>query len=113
MMVKALEGSVGNKLYKDTLVRNIGAIIYRDRKKVEAELKRMPALKAFSEFEYGFKIRDKGNPKAWYIPDATVITIPPEDQLPTTPLDSAKNALEGVGEAVQDMFKGIGNIKIG
>lgn len=40
--------------------------VYKDRKKIEAEIKKQPALGAFSDFEYGFKIRDKEVPSSWY-----------------------------------------------
>ena len=101
------------------------------------------------------KIRNKENPKSWYIADATVQLIPPEDQastwvgqgqwdrrggaelgasphtmlwqrlsrplptvkprpwhpapqLPSSPVDAAKQTLEGVGQAAQNFFSDIG-----
>ena len=105
MMVKAMESDLGKKMYAGTLVRNIGGVIYKDRRRIEAQVKTLPALKAFKEFEYGFKIRDKENPKNWYIADSTVQLIPPEDQLPASPVDGLKDAVAGVGESVQKAFK--------
>lgn len=41
-------------------------MVYQEREKIEGTLKRQaPLLKGFNEFEYGFKIRDKENPKNW------------------------------------------------
>ena len=41
-------------------------VVYRERPKIEQMVRsNMPLLKSFKEFEYGFKIRDKENPKSW------------------------------------------------
>jgi hypothetical protein len=43
-------------------------VIYQEKEKIEGTLKRQaPLLKGFNEFEYGFKIRDKENPKNWCV----------------------------------------------
>jgi hypothetical protein len=110
MMVKALENDLGKKLYGDALVRNLGAVVYRDRAQIETEVKKMAGLSTFSEFEYGFKVRDKGNPKAWYIADGTVQLIPPESELPKAPVDAAKETLDNIGDAAKEFMS---NFKIG
>lgn len=110
MLVKSLDNDLGKKLAKETLVRNIGQVIYRDRKKIEREVKQMPALKAFSDFDYGFKIRDKTNPKNWYIADKTVMLIPPEEELGKAPIDQAKEKLNEVSENVSNFFNKLGKI---
>ena len=41
-------------------------VVYKERPKIEQMVRsNMPLLKSFKEFEYGFKIRDKENPKSW------------------------------------------------
>lgn len=41
-------------------------MVYKEREKIEGMVKKsMPLLKGFTEFQYGFKIRDKENPKNW------------------------------------------------
>lgn len=61
--------------------------VYADRKKIEGMVKRMmPMLKNFSDFEYGFKIRDKTRPKDWYFAENITI-IPPEAELRGTVVD--------------------------
>ena len=110
MMVKALENDLGKKLYGDALVRNLGAVVYRDRAQIEAEVRKMPGLARFSEFEYGFKVRDKANPKAWYIADGTVQLIPPEADLPKAPVDAAKETLDSIGDAAKEFMN---NFKLG
>jgi hypothetical protein len=104
MMVKAMESDLGKNMYASTLTRNIGAVVYKDRKAIERQVKTLPAMKAFSEFEYGYKIRDKETPKSWYVADK-VILIPPESELPTSPVDNLKDAVGGLGETMQSFFK--------
>ena len=110
MMVKAVENDLGKKLYGDALVRNLGQMVYKDRAAIETEIKKMPGLAKFSEFEYGFKIRDKANPKAWYLADATVQKIPAEEDLPKAPVDAAKETLDNMGAAAKEFMS---NFKIG
>lgn len=110
MLVKSLDNDLGKKLAKETLIRNIGQVIYRDRTKIEREIKKMPALKSFSEFEYGFKIRDKATPKNWYIADKTVMVIPPEEELGKAPIDQAKEAINDFGENVSNFFNNLGKM---
>ena len=70
--------------------------VYADRKKVEGMVKRgMPMLKNFSDFEYGFKIRDKTRPKDWYFAENITI-IPPEDQLRGTVVDQLSDWWSGL-----------------
>jgi hypothetical protein len=110
MMVKAMGNDLGKKMYGDALVRNLGAVIYRDRAQIEAEVKKMPGLSKFSEFEFGFKVRDKAVPKAWYIADETVQKIPPEADLPKAPVDAAKEALDNMGTSAKEFLN---NFKLG
>ena len=58
--LKAMDGDWSKSLYADALVRNIGAVLYRDRAGIERMVRKMPALKAFKDFEYGFKARTGG-----------------------------------------------------
>lgn len=41
----------------------------------------MPLLKSFKEFEYGFKIRDKENPKNWCVAAASGMSRAPLQSL--------------------------------
>lgn len=81
LLVKGLDSDLGRALAMKTLTNNIGQAVYRDRTPMEAALRsQYPPLKAAKELEYGFKIRDKENPKAWYL--ATDVTlIPPEEEV--------------------------------
>lgn len=86
MLVKSMSGNFAQDTFRQTLIRNIGQVVYKDREEIEKSLKEAyPPMKAAQSFEYGFKIRDKTNPKNWYIPE-NVILIPPEDELPKPPV---------------------------
>lgn len=103
-----------NAMAKDTLIRNIGEAIYKDKKSVmkmvraresplgqglphlaarasdanneSVQVRKMgKALEVAKEVEFGFKIRDKSNPEQWWAAK-DVILIPAEDNLPKLPM---------------------------
>lgn len=98
MLVKSQEIELGKKLYGNTLIENVGKAIYKDKAGVERNIRsQFPMFKAAKEFEYGFKIRDKENPKTWYL--ATDIeVIPPEEELGATPLENVNNFFQNIGK---------------
>eukprot|EP00884_Botryococcus_braunii_P021387 jgi/Botrbrau1/7932/Bobra.9_2s0092.1 len=102
LLVRAMESEWGRKLYGKTLIRNIGQAVYKDKKKIEAQLKATPSLGGFSDFEYGFKIRDKEVPSSWYAADY-VTPFPPESELKGTVADNIQaffnNAFKGSATA--------------
>ena len=66
-------------------------VVYQDKRKIEGMVKRgLPMLKNFSEFEYGFKIRDKTRPNDWYFAE-NITVIPPEEELRGTVVDQVKD----------------------
>ena len=66
-------------------------VVYSDKAKIEAMVRRsMPMLKNFSEFEYGFKVRDKSRPKDWYFPE-NITLIPREKELRGTVVDQVSD----------------------
>jgi Family of unknown function (DUF6523) len=98
LLVKSLENDLGKKLYGNTLIDNIGGAIYKDKDDIERTIKaQFPMFKATKEFEFGFKIRDKENPKNWYMP-IDVQLIPPQSELGTSPLDKAQDFFSNMGE---------------
>ncbi|KAH7620876.1 putative Protein HHL1, chloroplastic [Nannochloris sp. 'desiccata'] len=98
LLVKSLENDLGKKLYGNTLIDNIGQAIYKDKDDIERTIKaQFPMFKATKEFEFGFKIRDKENPKQWYMP-IDVQLIPPQSELGTSPLDKATDFFSNMGE---------------
>ena len=98
LLVKSLENDLGKKLYGNTLIDNIGQAIYKDKDDIERTIKaQFPMFKATKEFEFGFKIRDKENPKNWYMP-IDVQLLPPQSELGTSPLDNVSNFFSNMGE---------------
>ena len=60
----ALQAALTLAVVEEVLWRR--QVIYQEKEKIEGTLKRQaPLLKGFNEFEYGFKLRDKENPKNW------------------------------------------------
>ena len=58
LLVKSMAGNFAQSTFRDTLVRNIGTVLYKDRLEIEESLKtQFPMMKNATEFEYGFKIR--------------------------------------------------------
>lgn len=92
-----------NELVKNTLVRNIGQSLYKEKKEMMKMVYRQyPNLKIAKEIEFGFKIRDKTQPDRWYFPEKMVL-IPEEDKLPAAPLDNA-------GEKIKDALGSLGSV---
>lgn len=96
-LVKSANGNFATGMFADQLVRSMGEVVYRDQAKIEREVKKIPMLKNYDEFQYGFKVRDKTQPDAWY-ESKGVIEIPPEDQLPSTPLNKVADGVKGVAD---------------
>ena len=98
MLVKALDNDLGKKMYGNTLVENVGQAIYKDKDAIERSIKgQFPMFKATQEFEYGFKIRDKENPKDWYLAK-DIQVIPPVEELGNTPVEKMGNFFQDLGK---------------
>ncbi len=98
VLVKSLENDLGKKMYGNTLIDNIGKAIYKDKPEIEKTIRaQFPMFKATKEFDFGFKIRDKENPKNGYQP-IDVQIIPPESELGTTPLEQASTFFKDIGK---------------
>lgn len=66
-------------------------VVYQDKIKIESMVKKgMPMLKNFSDFEYGFKIRDRSRPNDWYFAE-NITVIPPEEKLRGTVVDQVRD----------------------
>jgi len=101
MLVKSMNGSFAQSTFRDTLIRNIAVVLYKDREEIESSLKQQyPPMANAKEFEYGFKIRNKDNPKNWYIAE-NIMLIPPEGELPKPPI-------ENLQEKAASFFRNLG-----
>lgn len=93
ILVKAMNGNFGKEFYSKTLVNNIGQAIYKEKDIIINSIRNgMPGYKDFKEFEFGFKIRNKEKPEAWYQAEDLVI-LPEEQELPKGPLANLKSSV--------------------
>ena len=98
MLVKAMENDLGKKMYGNTLIENVGQAIYKDKEAIERSIRgQFPMFKATQEFEYGFKIRDKEDPKSWYLAK-DIQVIPPQSEMGNTPIEKVNSFFSDLGK---------------
>ncbi|KAL7241162.1 hypothetical protein ACSBR2_006729 [Camellia fascicularis] len=90
IMVAAKDNFLGKYIYKDTLARNLAAVIYRDEKEIQkTALKQHRVLRSATEFKYGYKLVENNNLRS-AISTTDVIELPSKDELKTV-LDKVKD----------------------
>ncbi|CAA2996528.1 protein HHL1, chloroplastic isoform X2 [Olea europaea var. sylvestris] len=90
LMVAAKDNFLGKYIYKDTLARNIAAVIYRDEKQIQKMAqKQFRPLRTATEFRYGYKLIEGNNIRA-ALNTTDVIELPTQDELKTV-LDKVKD----------------------
>ncbi|GLT38374.1 hypothetical protein SLA2020_126300 [Shorea laevis] len=90
IMVAAKDNFLGKYIYKDTLARNLAAVIYRDEKEIQkTAFKQYRVLREATEFRYGYKLVENGNVRA-ALSTTNVIELPPREQLKTV-VDKVKD----------------------
>ncbi|KAJ7957634.1 protein HHL1, chloroplastic [Quillaja saponaria] len=90
IMVAAKDNFLGKYIYKDTLARNLAAVIYRDEKEIQkTAFKQHRVLKSATEFRYGYKLVENGNIRS-AISTTNVIELPTKGELKTV-LDKVKD----------------------
>ncbi|EOY00791.1 Uncharacterized protein TCM_010707 [Theobroma cacao] len=108
IMVAAKDNFLGKYIYKDTLARNLAAVIYRDEKEIQkTAFKQFRVLQSATDFRYGYKlvmmekfansfsefcvlnIQENGNVRS-ALSTNDVIELPTQDQLKTV-LDKVKD----------------------
>ncbi|KAH9708426.1 protein HHL1 [Citrus sinensis] len=90
IMVAAKDNFLGKYIYKDTLARNLAAVIYRDEKEIQkTAFKQFRVLQSATEFRYGYKLVENGNLRA-ALSTSDVIELPTPDKLKTV-LDKVKD----------------------
>lgn len=90
IMVAAKDNILGKYIYKDTLARNLAAVIYRDEKEIQkTAFKQYRVLKSASDFRYGYKLVQNNNVRS-ALSTTDVIELPTQDQLKTV-LDKVKD----------------------
>ncbi|XP_061368222.1 protein HHL1, chloroplastic isoform X2 [Gastrolobium bilobum] len=90
LMVAAKDNFLGKYIYKDTLDRNLAAVIYRDEKEIQkTALKQHRVLRSATDFRYGYKLVENSNIRA-ALSTTDVIELPTPDKLKTV-LDKVKD----------------------
>ncbi|KAL2519655.1 Protein HHL1 [Abeliophyllum distichum] len=90
IMVAAKDNFLGKYIYKDTLARNIAAVIYKDEKEIQKMAqKQFRPLRTATEFRYGYKLVENNNIRA-ALNTTDVIELPTQGELKTV-LDKVKD----------------------
>ncbi|KAK3013131.1 hypothetical protein RJ639_008554 [Escallonia herrerae] len=90
IMAAAKDNFLGKYIYKDTLARNLAAVIYRDEKEVQkTAIKQHRVLRSATEFRYGYKLVEGNNMRA-ALSTNDVIELPKQDELKPV-LDKVKD----------------------
>jgi hypothetical protein len=64
--------------------------VYKDKEQIIASLRKAyPPFKETREFQFAFKIRDRSDPKSWFVAK-DLMDIPPESELEKTPAENVK-----------------------
>lgn len=96
-LVRSLDSGWGRALFSNVIVRSVGQALYKDKATLDRQCRQnIPELKSANDLEYGFKIRDKENPKNWYVAK-NITVLPPAKQLAGTPLDNMRAFFSGGG----------------
>lgn len=98
IMVAAKDNFLGKYIYKDTITRNIAAVIYRDEKEIQkSAIRQYRVLRSATSFRYGYKLVENNNVRA-ALTSTDVIELPPQEELKTV-LDKVKDFFGGAKES--------------
>ncbi|KAF9601829.1 hypothetical protein IFM89_023516 [Coptis chinensis] len=90
IMIAAKDNFLGKYIYKETIARNIAAVIYKDEKALQqTAFRQHRVLRACNEFRYGYKLVENSNLRA-ALSTSDVIELPTPDKLKTV-LDKVKD----------------------
>ncbi|CAA0833727.1 Protein HHL1- chloroplastic [Striga hermonthica] len=90
IIVAAKDSFLGKYIYKDTLARNLAAVIYRDEKEMQKiARKQFRMLRSATEFRYGYKLVENNNLRSALAANG-VIELPTQDELKTV-VDKVKD----------------------
>ncbi|KAK1289747.1 hypothetical protein QJS10_CPB18g00513 [Acorus calamus] len=106
IMVAAKDNFLGKYIYKDTIARNLAAVIYRDEKEIrKTAFKQYRVLRSATSFRYGYKLVENNNLRA-ALSTSDVIELPREEELKTV-VDKVKDFF---GEAASGAKESFGNL---
>ncbi|CAD6243761.1 unnamed protein product [Miscanthus lutarioriparius] len=103
IMLAAKDNFLGKYIYKDTLARNLAAVIYKDEDEIiDTAKEQYRVLKTENEFRYGYKVVEKGNVRS-ALTTSNVIELPKKDELKTV-VDKVKDFFGDVTAGAQESF---------
>ncbi|KAK3158380.1 hypothetical protein QOZ80_2AG0136420 [Eleusine coracana subsp. coracana] len=103
IMLAAKDNFLGKYIYKDTLARNLAAVIYKDEDEIIDTAKaQYRVLKNENEFRYGYKVVEKGNIRS-ALTTSNVIELPKKDELKTV-VDKVKDFFGDVTTGAKESF---------
>ncbi|CAL9054347.1 unnamed protein product, partial [Musa banksii] len=103
IMVAAKDNFLGKYIYKDTIARNIAAVIYRDEKEIQkTAVKQYRVLRSATSFRYGYKLVENNNLRA-AISTSNVIELPTQEELKTV-LDKVKDLFGNATSGAKESF---------
>ncbi|OAY86012.1 Protein HHL1, chloroplastic [Ananas comosus] len=103
IMVAAKDNFLGKYIYKDTIARNLAAVIYKDEKEIQkTAFKQYRVLRSATEFRYGYKLVENGNVRA-ALSTNDVIELPTQEELKTV-LDKVKDFFGEAASGAKESF---------
>lgn len=123
IMVAAKDNFLGKYIYKDTIARNLAAVIYKDEKEIQKTAFRVHrVLRTCTDFRYGYKLVENSNLRA-ALSTTDVVELPTPDKLKTV-VDKVKDffgdakesfgklsSLDTTSEATEDQSKDKSKVK--
>ncbi|XP_073131034.1 protein HHL1, chloroplastic-like isoform X2 [Henckelia pumila] len=102
VIVAAKDTFVGKYIYKDTLARNLAAVIYKDEKEMQKmAVKQFRVLRSATDFKYGYKLVENNNLSAALAAN-DVIELPSQAELKTV-FDKVKDLFGDARESFGKM----------
>ncbi|KAG0499903.1 hypothetical protein HPP92_004594 [Vanilla planifolia] len=103
IMVAAKDNFLGKYIYKDTIARNLAAVIYRDEKEIQkTAFRQYRFLRSAKEFRYGFKLIENNNIRA-ATSSSNVVELPKQEELKTV-LDKVKDFVGDAASGAKESF---------
>uniref|UniRef100_A0A0E0CMX8 Protein HHL1, chloroplastic n=1 Tax=Oryza meridionalis TaxID=40149 RepID=A0A0E0CMX8_9ORYZ len=103
IMLAAKDNFLGKYIYKDTLARNLAAVIYKDEDDIiDTAKEQYRVLKTDNEFRYGYKVVENGNLRS-ALTTSNVIELPKKEELKTV-VDKVKDFFGDVTSGAKESF---------
>eukprot|EP00262_Sarcandra_glabra_P016121 TRINITY_DN513_c0_g1_i1.p1 TRINITY_DN513_c0_g1~~TRINITY_DN513_c0_g1_i1.p1 ORF type:complete len:248 (+),score=41.17 TRINITY_DN513_c0_g1_i1:54-797(+) len=103
IMVAAKDNFLGKYIYKDTIARNLAAVIYKDEKGLQqTAFRQFRVLRSAKDYRYGYKLVENNNLKV-ALSSSDVIELPTEAELKTV-LDKVKDFFGDAASGAKESF---------